>query len=265
MAKRSELGEKIAGLKKVSLVMHGVFAFVQHDNYLDILTPSLPEHVYAAGNWGLKADTGSEKLLASGATYVLSGVKCGGPPKPQNCLTISQKDSGITSVDPNRSSFCLIRTPFPAAFNVVRTISRDKSDPQLFLGEGVSQNSLENQVYVPITCHLEFDVRNANRVALGGIWTADPNSEHECVHVWAEPAFLTGPNHAEMAFGMLRDMLVGLDLEINPELDSELTVTYFKGDIPEEKTISLQERCRCKARQVEFTKIRNCFSALITD
>jgi hypothetical protein len=243
----------------ISVITHGLFGFVQGDRHLDIITPTIPEHVYAAGTWG------SETLLTSGETYILSGVKCGQNSKTKNCVTLSRKKSGITSVDPMKQTYCVIRAPLPKELNVIRALKRVVGDPTLFVGNGAIQNQLDNQIYVPIACELKYDVRDFNSVALGDIWKAATSGD-PYLHVWAEPVFLTSPNHAEMAFGMLRDMFEGLDLEINPESDKKLEPEYFpEFKVPADRAGTLQDRCGIGKSRLDFSKIRNCFSALITE
>src|SRR5271166_318477 len=125
MASETRDGKSASVLKSISLITHGLFAFIQSDRGLDILTPTVPEHICAAGSWG------TETSLAPHETYVLSGVECAEESilRPENCLTISRRKSGITSIDAPKASYCIIRTPLPRAFHVLRAIERAEDDP----------------------------------------------------------------------------------------------------------------------------------------
>ena len=123
MASETREGKSAPFLRSISLITHGLFAFVQGDRELDILTPTVPEHVCAAGSWG------TETSLAPNETYVLQGVESADDPilRPENCLTISRRKSGITSIDASKETYCIIRSPLPKAFNVLRAIEREKT------------------------------------------------------------------------------------------------------------------------------------------
>jgi hypothetical protein len=255
----------------LTVVVHGLFSFVIHQGFLDLVTPVLEEHVVAAGTWG------SEMLLQSGERYILSGPQntpVRGVKIDPNHIQLSATDSGITSIDPSHERFCCIRMPVPAEINVLRYMTLDQPHPPIFVGKAVNENSL-NVEQVPTITSLRFPVpiSNVGDVLFGEMWkwTGSPD-EH--LQIWAEPAFLTHDDHMSMAFNTLVGMFAGLDLDVNPEVDQfEWTPGFPPGvegkqGIDPNDLMTLQERCGvasgvAKHPHLAVVHVRNCFSTVV--
>jgi hypothetical protein len=265
---REKQGTKIDTID-LTVIVHGLFAFVIHEGFLDLVTPALGEHVVGAGTWG------TEMLLQQNERYILSGPQ-NTPVRhvkiDDNHIQLSAPDSEITGIDPSHERFCCIRMPVPAEINVLRYLYLAKPHPPIFAGRAVSQNSLAVET-IPTITSLRFPVlsSSAKNVWFGEMWNwAGSPDKH--LQIWAEPAFNTHDDHASMAFNTLAGMFVGLDLDVNPEVDRlEWLPGYADGATKKQKTDSndretLQERCGITPPMgLAVVHVRTCFSMVVTD
>jgi hypothetical protein len=255
----------------LTVVVHGLFAFVIHQGFLDLVTPVLVEHVVAAGTWG------TEMLLDKGERYVLSGPQNTPPSKVKIediHIQLSAKDSEITAVDPNHERFCCLRMPVPAEINVLRYIYLTGAHPPIFAGRAVNQNSLVVEK-VPTITSLRFPVLTSSAKE---VWFGDwhwGGSPDEHLQIWAEPVFNTHDDHASMAFNTLVGMFAGLDLDVNPEVDrlewssNPPYEDLKKVDNGKNDLTTLQERCGVRppmpSNPEDVVHVRTCFSVVVKD
>jgi hypothetical protein len=247
----------------LNLIVHGLCAFVEQDHHIDVIFPHMHEHTYAAGTWR------QEYMLDPGEIYRLLGVTHAAK-LPDECgeCVISQRNSGISAIDPNGIGFCTLRVPLPKAMNPVRSMNKiEEASIDFFVGEAVDQNKL-HPTKVPIIYGLQYEIQNRLELALSDFWTPNESELKQNfinLHVWAEPACNVESDHVSEGFRDLVGMLPGLDLAIHPKWDVDLPseIEPFPPGVDDKEKAVLRERCGVAPVHLDVTNIRNCINMVV--
>ncbi|HLW79724.1 MAG TPA: hypothetical protein VKU44_09010 [Terriglobia bacterium] len=186
---------------QLNVLFHGLFAFVTWDNYIEVLVPDVPNHVFLAGAWK------EEQELRADHTYRLLGVES----RPLAMMTFDPETSAVVhnagQID-HRIERCRLLLPIPDRVWALRCML--KNDP----GEFFSCNEIRAKK-LPIVTALTYDRVEATP-SLGSLWKPGAASKATNLHVWAEPNHPVDDTHAYQALKRFKALFPDQCLDLNP-------------------------------------------------
>lgn len=218
-----------------NVVLHGLFLLYIRRDHIELLTPSVHDHVYYAGD-GVKtlADLNHTPVLRHGEIYTLVGVnqfmEC--PPITHHCNTLISLAQHGCNVEPSRSHF-IVRLPFPydimpARTQTVSTAIYAGRDAATVFTDGVS---LCQVLVYPVMTFQDARLWGTN-------WKPpkDDSTPTLNLHIWAEPTYDVGPIHAKHAYPELMKLIPPLELDLVTDIVPKLPTssTGIPGVDPED-------------------------------
>jgi hypothetical protein len=213
----------------LNVVLHGLFVLNFTDKNIELLTPSVRDHVYRASSWRVK----SFLDLKHTNKYELHGVEC------EQTAPLVDPEYNIA---PPESSYKLRREcsvftmclPFPRMISLIRRVPGEK-------------NQLCGNVFqirqLSLCQVLTYFVPDHRKLALSNTcWMPDidPATQAANLHLWAEPPLRLSRDHACHAYGKLSEML-GLDLQLLVNNTVPLDSVFPVYGLPPEQEQGLSE------------------------
>lgn len=186
---------------RLNVLFHGLFAFVTWDNYIEVLVPDVPDHVFLAGAWK------EEQELRADHTYRLLGVES----RPLAMMTFDPENNAVVynagQID-HRIERCRLLLPVPDRVWPLRCMLQN--DP----GEFFSCNEIRAKK-LPIVTALTYDGLEGTP-SLGSLWKPSAASRAMNLHVWAEPNHAVADSHAYAALKRFKALFPDRCLDLNP-------------------------------------------------
>lgn len=195
----------------LNVILHGLFIVNLEEQYIELLTPDIPEHQYAAGSW----DRDELVYLSRGGSYRLTGVDINeAPPDLTNIpnMVLSKSTHGF-DIYRNYSRH-IVRLPFPAKIKFLRILHKKDN---IYPTPGNTDATIYCFSLCPVLVYKVWDLNQARLVAkppLPKSWK--PKFEEETgtanLHIWAEPTKKQPTSHAQKAFDRLSDLIQPIHL-----------------------------------------------------
>ena len=215
------------------LWFHGLFAFVIKNDYIAVLTPKVEEHQYLAGLWK------QEQKLREGEWYRLSGVSDPARPNPWPALPKERMLflPRVKSINMADSHF-LIRLPFPTQIIPLRFAKA------IFTGNQAPKANISPTFpTVQIMRYRVVDYSNLRLEPFKAWVTQKRPPSIINFHIFAEPNFLTHPEHAMRAFEGMMQLFSGVDLKLTETSDRCFPIdTNVPAGIDPKQQVGLAER-----------------------
>lgn len=184
---------------QLNVLFHGLFAFVTWENYIEVLVPDVPNHVFLAGAWK------KERELESDRTYRLLGMKS----RPLAMMNFNPENNAVVhnagQID-HRLEKCRLLLPVPDRVWALRC--ELKNDP----GEFFSCNEIQAKKLPLVTALTYNSLEGAP--SLGSLWSAAPGTTN--LHVWSEPNHPVDDTHAYVALKRFKALFPDHCLDLNP-------------------------------------------------
>jgi hypothetical protein len=198
----------------LNVVLHGLFVLHVRKDHIELLTPSLHDHVYYAGaRVDTLADLKDRPLLREGQAYSLVGVNqfmtC--PPVTHHFNTVISASQHGCEVQSSHSHV-VIRLPFPYDISPIRS----KAVHPVYAGKSANAIFTDG---VSLCQVLVYPLATFQNTRLWGTnWIpkveAPGSYESQNLHIWAEPARDMNSSHARHAYPELMKLIPPVDLDL---------------------------------------------------